>query len=198
MTQLIRESALREDANPCQRQPSPEPRLGFITTRHLPLAGYCGGLLILDMQGQPCEFHCSLPVQPSTTQKVLYGLRLQQFLIGHQITPALLQKSRCHPSLILLDDLAAVSVKTSVEFPLAVLRLKDPCSELDPDPADRGDIPGYLPDWDWRTLNNQTRIACRRQQELNVVEQFSSWFCLQEPFQRIREALHEAYQVAAA
>ncbi len=56
--------------------------LGFLTVVELAEIGFCGGLLLLNERGRPLEFHCNSPIQPSRTQRVLYGSTLRSWFFG--------------------------------------------------------------------------------------------------------------------
>ena len=67
---------------------------GFISTVETESGGVAGGLLILDRAGRPVEFHCSLPVIPDKFQQILYGNCLRSTVINDQVVPALVGKTK--------------------------------------------------------------------------------------------------------
>ena len=68
--------------------------LGFLTVRKHPSRGYFGGFLVLNVLARPLEFHCTLPVQPTRAQQILYGATLDEFISGEQIARALILKAK--------------------------------------------------------------------------------------------------------
>jgi hypothetical protein len=95
--------------------------IGFLTVRQHPSHGYFGGYLILNSLARPLEFHCTLPVQPSRAQQILYGATLNEFVCGEQIARSLLQKAKLSPDVVLTDTLAALSVRHVQDTPIAAI-----------------------------------------------------------------------------
>ncbi len=187
---------------------------GFVMATVLEDLGFCGGYLLLNGFGHPCEFHCSLPLKPSRTQEILFGARLRDYLIGHVIVPELLAKSKLSPSVIVADDLSAISCQTSLKYPLAVvdhleeLEEKQPCDETPatPGPSEtfdqRGsldrDLPEYLINWQRLTIGRDLNIIGSDSLDVRRFQLFAEQFCIREPFSRITDALTEAQSAAAA
>ena len=65
--------------------------------------------------GRPLEFHCTSPVRPSRAQEILYGPTLQPYLLGEQISGALLEAAKLTPWLILTDAAAMLVGQTAGE-----------------------------------------------------------------------------------
>jgi hypothetical protein len=100
-------------------QASPEPLLGFLALRQRDPHGFFGGYLIVNARVRPMEFHCSLPIQPSRAQRILYGATLLEYVCGELIARALLGKSTAKPQLILTDCEPALSVRHWIDLPIA-------------------------------------------------------------------------------
>ncbi len=94
---------------------------GFLTVRFNESVGYFGGLLTVNSVGRPLEFHCSLPIKPSRAQTILYGDSLSDFLIGEQISLAIVSKVKQAPSTILTDLTAALTLRHVHSVPIACL-----------------------------------------------------------------------------
>lgn len=108
--------ALRMDSQ--QKQ---QIQIGFLTVRKHSSLGFVGGLLVLNGLARPVEFHCTLPLQPSRAQQLLYGATLDEFVAGEQIGRALVAKAKVKPQVILTDTLAALSVRHLIETPIGAI-----------------------------------------------------------------------------
>ena len=70
------------------------PAIGFLTVCEQPEQGYFGGLLVLNTNGRPLEFHCTAPVKTNRAQEILYGPTLRQYLFGEQLGPRCWARSK--------------------------------------------------------------------------------------------------------
>jgi hypothetical protein len=95
--------------------------LGFVTVRHHPVHGYFGGYLILNSLARPLEFHCTLPVQPTRAQQILYGATLSEFVCGEQIARALVTKAKCTPEVLFADTQSVLTLRHMHSIPLSVV-----------------------------------------------------------------------------
>ncbi len=85
--------------------------LAFLTVRKHAVHGYVGGLLVLNHLARPLEFHCTLPVQTTRAQQILYGPTLDEFVCGEQVALALVLKAKSKPKAIFTDTLAALPLR---------------------------------------------------------------------------------------
>ena len=95
--------------------------LGFLTVRHHPVLGFFGGYLIVNTLARPLEFHCTLPVQPTRAQQILYGATLTEFVCGEQIARALVTKAKCSPEVLFSDTLSVLTLRHMHSTPIAAL-----------------------------------------------------------------------------
>ena len=51
--------------------------IGFYTVVPHEQHGLFGGLLVLNHNGRPLEFHCTAPLKPNRAQEILYGATLE-------------------------------------------------------------------------------------------------------------------------
>ena len=159
-------------------------RLGFLTAIETP-AGYVGGLLVTNHQGRPLEFQCTAPVKPNRTQEILYGPTLRPFVLGELIGQTLLEKVGVTPHLVLTEEPVLLQIREHVSVPIAcVEELRDEASH------DGGEA---------------RKSAVLGKQRIRFHEAHADDFCLieahgkliprdadlQEPFERVREALQE-------
>ncbi len=94
---------------------------GFLTVRFTEAVGYFGGLLTVNSHGRPLEFHCSLPIKPSRAQSILYGASLDDFLIGEQISLAIVGKVKRAPACIFTDLISVLTLRHVHPTPIACL-----------------------------------------------------------------------------
>ena len=95
--------------------------LGFFTVVQRAEVGWFGGYLVLNGVGRPLEFHCTAPVRPSKAQHILYGPTLGAFLLGEQIGPALLAKSKVAADLIVTDQRDGLALAERTEAPVLLV-----------------------------------------------------------------------------
>ena len=166
--------------------------LGFVTVRHHPAHGYFGGYLIVNSLARPLEFHCTLPVQPTRAQQILYGSTLGEFVCGEQIARALVAKAKGTPQVLFSDTLAVLTLRHMQSIPMAV---------MDSSKEENGALP--RPDCQrvdyhrFKALGRQFSVLPEFAEDAEVIlGLFGSDkppIDLLEPFGRIEEALMEAH-----
>lgn len=165
---------------------------GFVTTLEMEGLGLCGGMLLLNPVARPLEFHCTLPIKPTRSQEILYGPSLRPFLCGHVIAKALLEKTKTSPQLVVTDCLDTANVSECCELPL-IYHAPEVSSSPAPGPlgelwkpfqAGEQEIQIHWPAGD---LPNNLKLTLERYGQRNDFA---------EPFERIRQAIMEAHQVA--
>ena len=155
--------------------------------------GQVGGLLMLNVQARPVEFHCTAPVKPSRAQEVLYGVTLQAY-VTEQIAATLIAKTKLSPSFLVTDSHEVWLSQTESTFPTIFVPSTGSGSDTERIRAygsSRTSGVGFdISGVEAFVLND--RVA-----DKSLVTDF--WneygqgleFC--EPFERIREALAEAH-----
>jgi hypothetical protein len=183
-------------------QSSSESILGFLAIRQREPHGYFGGYLIVNARARPLEFHCTLPIQPTRAQQILYGVTLTEYICGELVARALLGKGTAKPKLVLTDCQASLAVRHWVDQPLLHV-------EADSLPS-RDDSEGFIipatvaQDSIHRDERYSTRerrgatFSCIASYErdmggLDFLDLFEESLDLLEPFARIVEALAEAH-----
>lgn len=182
----------------------PQPSIGFLSIRERTPHGFFGGYLVVNALARPLEFHCTLPLQPTRAQQILFGETLQEFVCGEQIARALLLKATSTPGFILTDCPAVLAVRHWVDFPVFVLDpsqdaheltvAQEPASDDFRIPGNRRDdehyasrtAAGYSLRWLKRYAGDGSALDALQASELSSVD-------LREPFSRIVEALAEAH-----
>lgn len=166
-----------------------ENSFGYLTAIESAGHGYFGGYLVISALGRPLEFHCTAPIRPSRAQQILYGPTLEPYLLGEQISTALLNVAKLKPCVILTDCAAAIEARDKYPSPGVLL--------LDNVPSDCVALPGQFNiAAHWFQLP-----AGYEADEAAVVEaltQLSAHVDLAEPFGRIREAINEAQRIGGS
>lgn len=166
--------------------------IGFLTAIEVPERGFVGGLLVTNHYGRPLEFQCTTPVKPNRTQEILYGPTLVPYLLGELIGRTLVDKVGIKPDLVLTEQEQLLELRNHVATPVACL--DDQASD-----ATSGDGPGHqnmLSLGRQRLCFHSAHEADRQNVErrAHLIPRDAD---LGEPFQRVREALHETAASAA-
>jgi hypothetical protein len=189
--------------------------LGFLTIVELPQHGLCGGYLVLNGCGRPVEFHCTAPIKPNRAQEILYGPTLEPFLYGEQIGQTLLSKARSEALLVCTDREPALAVREFVELPVALVfphpaaeaSNAPPVTAAPADAAPQSVVCRLDPAHRTPPALIRFRLGCNelavpeeapsdRQRIVERIGALADAFDLAEPFDRIREAIHEAHRAA--
>ncbi len=172
--------------------------LGFLSVRQHAEHGYFGGFLILNAMARPLEFHCTLPIKPSRAQVLLYGATLNDFVCGEQIGQALLKKAKQTPGLILTDCVPVLALNHVSNVTTLLLRDDPPrqpeCSLTKPQSV----TPTRKLSVGDQDFESPLDLDCSTEFVATILDGLASHFELQEPFQRIVEALLEAHPIVRA
>lgn len=167
-------------------------RLGFLTTVEHQNDCFVGGLLITNHLGRPLEFQCTTPVQPNSTQKILYGPTLKPFVVSELIGRTLYERADVKPDILLVDQEELMALRELLEVPVACL-----------DAAEA--VPVLVGGGEEESLQlgrQQLRVHHAhdhdREAILNRSHLLPEQADLEEPFQRVREALQEVLAPGAA
>lgn len=164
------------------------PAIGFLTVCEHSDQGCFGGLLVLNANGRPLEFHCTAPVRPSRAQEILYGPTLRRYLFGEQLGPALLAKLKVEPLLICTDRAPLLAVREFHSTPIVlVLGDDEPPADSPPSVAFSLGAARVAVEAAWQS--DEAEVCRRWEPYLGRVE-------LHEPFTRIRDAIDEARKAA--
>lgn len=171
-------------------------KIGFLSVRHHEQHGYFGGYLILNHLARPLEFHCTMPVQPSRAQALLYGHTLHDFVSGEQIAAALIKKAKLNVNLVFTDCPAVLSVQHVQKVAVVQLDFETPASNADWSiPLTRCETHSI------QHIGREFKVTDTEQaNELlsHMTQELPDSFDFEEPFQRIEEALLEAHPVVKA
>ncbi len=166
-------------------------RLGFLTAIEIPEKGFVGGLLVTNHCGRPLEFQCTVPVRPNATQTILYGPTLAPFILGELIGGTLVDKAGVKPHLILTDRMQILELRNHVDQPVALIELP-----TQGDIARDADAPLSL-----RLGRQIVRFHPSHGEDHLTISRSAQHIPadadLQEPFERVREALQETLRSGA-
>ncbi len=169
--------------------------IGFFTVISHETHGLFGGLLLLDRNGRPREFHCTAPVKANRAQEILYGSTLDSYLYGEAIGQSLLAKASTAPEWICVENASALAVREFSDMPVAlIVPPNEPGASSEPlfriDAAHSSTLRMFA--------GGRHRLAVARrfaedEAKLTVsVAELPEHFDLIEPFARIRGAIEEA------
>ena len=158
--------------------------LGFLWVAETNL-GFVGGLLVTNHRGRPLEFQCTTPVKANRTQEILYGNSLKPFLFGELIGKTLCERISVHPDLIVVQQDELMELRGHQKAPVVYL-LPEDCRDL--------------PDEDRVQIGNQSvRFNPEFPEDVEQIRErarlISGDADLEEPLERVREALNETVKV---
>jgi hypothetical protein len=162
------------------------PLTGFFTVLRTPDQALVGGLLLLNPQSRPLEFHCTAPVKPNRAQEILYGPTLLPFLHGEQIGKALLAKCSQKPQLVFTDSEPGLWLREVSDCAVVCVPAPEQPSGL-LHSFRIGEVSAAI----------STRHGDDESQVMNAFAPFAALVNPLEPFARIREAIEEAQKVTA-
>lgn len=164
-------------------------RLGFLCVVETESAGFVGGILVTNRLGRPLEFQCTTPVKPNRTQVILYGPTLRSFVSGELIGKTLCERLNARPQLLLVDQPEMLSLRDSLPIPIACLVAEQGRGEL-PDQTLLGVGHNHL---SFHSEHPEDHDTARE-----LCEQIPADADLNEPLERVREALEETLRSTAA
>ena len=172
-------------------QPNTHATFGFINVIDLPTVGLCGGLLVVSHLGRPLEFHCTAPCPPNRAQQIMYGQTYRGFVFTDQIGAALIDSVKHVPSAYLTCSPEMLPISEIVDPPVVLAEISD--AEK---PFDGSGLPQFKVE--------QVQFSCVNlvQNQTNTlqghIEKFHTKLPIDEPFERIAQAIEEAHAVLRA
>lgn len=166
---------------------------GFLKVIEDETIGFTGGLLMVNEDGKPTEFHCTAPLLENKTQKILYGKTWRSHVYCDLIAKALIEKASLSPELIFVDQAELRPLGGEVAAPILHVTESNAESALK---IQEEAI--QFPEFGLDHLNVMVLSTDLVQIEFvkEACERFTSTLTLDEPFERISQALAEARQVA--
>lgn len=173
--------------------PSPDAHatFGFINVIDLPTVGLCGGLLIVSHLGRPLEFHCTAPCPPNRAQQIMYGQTYRGFVFTDQIGAALVDSAKHMPSAYLTCSPEMLPISEIVDPPVVLAEISE--SEK---PFDGSGLAQFKVDQVQFSYVNLAKDQTNTLQD--HIEKFHAKLPIDEPFERIAQAIEEAHAILRA
>lgn len=164
--------------------------LGYLIVSEIKGLGFCGGLLLVTNSGRPIEFHCAAPIKANRAQQILYGATLKEFLVCDQIGVSLLNKLKRSPCAVLIQDRELNGLEAHVDFPVVLINQQTDESEF----SNESELKNRM----LEIANHQFEVfGDQTEQVEQLLKTFTENLPINEPFERIREAINEAHSEAA-
>ena len=163
---------------------------GFLDVHFSEHLGFAGGLLLVNQEARPLEFHCTTPVPLNRTEKILYGATYKSHVCCDLIGATLIEKSSTAPELLLVEQPELMELAGRIASPILLLAESCYCDSGLHDVQ----YPEMLID------GVEVQVLTKDIEQFEFVraacERFTSSVSLDEPFERIRSAIREAHQSA--
>jgi len=157
-----------------------------MTVVELDSVGHCGGLLVVSQIGRPIEFHCTAPVATNRAQQIMYGQTYNGFLVADQIGMAMVDKVKSQPTMYVTDCVDMLPITELIDAPLIFAD-----RELDETPFDGTGLAKFK-------IGNKPVYCVNAKADLvpyveACITKFASMLPLDEPFERVCQAIEEAH-----
>jgi hypothetical protein len=164
-------------------------RIGFLAALETDDGAYVAGLLVTNRYGRPLEFQCTSPVRPTRAQELLYGQTLRPFLLGELMGRALLERLGTPPDLLITDNDAILDLRNHIAIPMARVDNQAETTRPNTTAPPLGRVRMGR-----RILSIHTAHENDIQALHHGATQVAADTDLQEPLERVREALAETLE----
>lgn len=160
--------------------PSEVPSLyAYLTVAGDLTSGLVGGALVVDGRGRPVEFHCTDTLTVSRAEQILYGTTLETYLFCDRIAASIMPRLG-KVAMVLVDRPELCPLARELSLPVVFV----PRSVL-PETASEGQAATF------------TNLSSSPQEDIEAaMASLQRYIPLDEPFERIVEALREAGHMA--
>ena len=155
--------------------------------------GFVGGLLIVNRNARPLEFHCTAPIQPKPAQSVLYGATLNRYLLEEQIPQALVAKTKARLDLILTNQLGMLNFRDHCDIPVGVLAGDEWGGNQSESDSSSGVVIGEIEfsQVAGKTVAHRSQFQQDRERIEQAVQDVALCVEVDEPFERLSIAIQE-------
>ena len=164
---------------------------GFLEVLSDETVGFTGGLLLVNQDGKPTEFHCTAPVSENRTQKILYGKTYQSHIYCDLIGAALIDKCSKSPELLFVEQPELKQLGSEIAPPVLMV------APAESETANEVALVSYP---EFRIDHLLVSVITTDLEQFEFVKEacdrFTTTLTFDEPFERIRQAIAEAQQVA--
>ncbi|MEZ6093731.1 MAG: hypothetical protein R3C03_05775 [Pirellulaceae bacterium] len=169
---------------------STQRHIAFLSATAFEGLGISGGALIVNGVGRPIEFHCSTPVAANRTQEILFGATLDAFLYCEQVGQALLSEMKTQPDLIVVNQVQLAELPGFTSIP--VVLLSNDLSKNELTEVTAGHYRYSIGDNEVTFLTSLADYSPFK----DLLDAFHRQLPIDEPFERVSQALDEAHAVA--
>jgi hypothetical protein len=166
--------------------------LGFLTVVEHETLGLIGGLLVLNANARPLEFHCTAPLKANRAQQILYGATLEPYLYGEQIGQTLVNKVAAPLAALFCEKRASLATRDFCNVPAAWVVPVSDQTRLQSSSA------LHLVNFAEELLAMSSERAADALAIESTLADLSRKLDLREPFGRIQSALDEAQKSSRA
>jgi hypothetical protein len=163
--------------------------LAFVSVADFASLGAAGGALVVNSLGRPVEFHCTSPISVNRTLQILYGKSLGGFVYCDQIGRRLLQEIKTAVDLVLIQQPELIPVAETTKLPLVFC---SPSDEMTDATENAATYTFSIGSFRFAILNH----AADPERVRETIERFHRLLPVDEPFERITQALDEAHAVS--
>lgn len=82
---------------------------------------FSAGMLVLDHSGDPREFRCTSPLQPTPLQQILWGQRLQRYVLCELLLLPLVESLQLQVELVLVQREEFLAARPKMSQPLLLI-----------------------------------------------------------------------------
>jgi hypothetical protein len=156
--------------------------------------GYVGGYLVTNSWSRPLEFRLSTAVQPNRIQQILYGRTLQPYIYADLIGKALVERTSTATQVILTDRAPLLELRRRLEIPIVYL-----VTGTENAPPEVSQNATYVEP----ARDSLPKAFCHsgfagdREIIQSLLGRLSESIDINEPFDRLRDAISEARKMGA-
>jgi hypothetical protein len=151
---------------------------GFLTVRPTQSDGVRGGYLLTTEHGRPIEFHYTSEVRLRGPQRILFGVRVEEFLEVDLVALPLIERQSVVPSVVVVDRPALLELRTRIPAPVVCLGPSDDPNQpwsVQVHSTQPADHPEYTkavdfapPNFDWLEPFERLTVALSEIRETNL------------------------------
>ncbi|NMC19162.1 MAG: hypothetical protein GYA33_01970 [Thermogutta sp.] len=151
---------------------------------------FLAGILVVDDSGDPREFRCTSPVQPSAVQQILWGQRLQRYVSTELLLLPLVQSLELPADLVLVQREDLLAARDQINQPLLMVSHEE-SNDSEAAAQHRTAIPIPSVEGPERSVFLQSARGYEEDLAIGheVIHRFVQACYPLEPFQRIEQAL---------
>ncbi len=163
--------------------------LAFLAAAEFESLGVSGGALVVNGVGRPLEFHCTSPVSVNRTQEILFGQSLSDYVYCEQVAQSLLSEIKSTIDFVLIRQIELLKVAEYSKWPVFFLQVG---GEFPQEIMHKSHHTFEFEGIAFASLNHSDKAEQMKQ----IANKFHAQIPIDEPFERITQALDEAHAIA--